>query len=679
MRLHKALYTLRMTKQALSTLMSVKGLFVFLTMIALTSCGIKARIKKADKKYEIGEYYEAGDMYRSSYYRIPYKERKLRARVAFNQGECYRKINYYRAPAAYKNAIRNKYADSIVYLRHAQTLHYGGKYSEAAKQYEIYLEGHPDSREAKSGLLSCQNANKWGSYPSRYKISLVKEFDSKRASTFSPSYIGESANAIVFTSTRNGDTKSNKNSSITGIGGNKLFTTRKNVAGKWEEIETVKGVNDASTNVDQGVASFTADGRSMYFTRAQSVSGHDKGSEICVSERAGGEWSKPTPIALFKDSTISVGHPAISPDGQTLYFVSDAPKGQGGNDIWRASKTDDGWGMVTNLGPSINTACDEMFPTIRHDSTLYFSSAGHAGFGGLDIYKAIPTGELTWQLINMGTPFNSSKDDFGITFAGESENGFFSSNRNDKKGLDKVWAFTLPDLVFALEGKVTDINGDTINNASICLVGNDGTNAKLRTKKDGSFRFKINPNVSYVMLGSSRGFLNQKQELIVKELNDSKTFKVDFTLSPVNRPVTMENVFYEFGKWDITPQSRTSLQGLVKLLNDNQNITIELSAHTDKVGNAKDNKELSEKRAQSVVAFLIESGIEAERLTSVGYGKDQPVVVDKAISKKYNFLKEGQTLDEAFIESLAPDQQEVANQINRRTEFKVLKTTYNLF
>lgn len=279
----------------------------------------------------------------------------------------------------------------------------------------------------------------------------------------------------------------------------------------------------------------------------------------------------------------------------------------------------------------------------------------------------------------MGTPFNSNNDDFGITFAGNSQNGFFSTNRNQKKAYDAIWSFILPEMVFAIEGKVTDTNGEVIADASLRLVGDDGTNTKVQVRRDGTYRIKLNKDARYVMLGLARGFLNQKQELNTHDLKDSKTYKQDFTLAPISKPVTMDNIFYEFGKWDLTPESEAGLKSLVKMLNDNPNITIELSAHTDLVGNEESNIVLSQKRAQSVVNYLIKAGIEAERLTPVGYGETKPVIVDKALKKRYSFLPMDQVLDEAFIMTLPADKQEICNQINRRTEFKVLKTTYKLY
>ena len=279
----------------------------------------------------------------------------------------------------------------------------------------------------------------------------------------------------------------------------------------------------------------------------------------------------------------------------------------------------------------------------------------------------------------MGAPFNSNGDDFGITFASEGEQGFFSSNRGQKRGIDMIYSFVLPEMEFIVEGKVVDNNNTPISDASIRLVGNNGTNTKLQVRRDGTYKIKLQKDTKYVMLGVARGYLNQKQELNTYDLSDSKTYTQDFTLSPISKPVTMDNIFYEFGKWELTPASEAGLASLVKLLNDNPNITIELSAHTDYVGNDAANKELSAKRAQSVVNYLVQHGIERERLTPVGYGEEKPVIADAALNKKYRFIPVEQALTEEFITTLTSEQQEICNQINRRTEFKVLRTTYKLY
>ncbi len=665
------------------------------------SCGVKARIKKADKRYDIGEYYAAGDIYRSTYKQVSVKNKPLRAYVAFRQAECYKHINNPKAASAYQNAIRNRYQDSIVYLHYAQVLHYQGKYADAQKQYQIYLQAHPDNYVAQSGLYACRQINSWKQQSSRYKVSAATTFNTKRASTFAPAFIGDNTDALMFTSNRSSSNKkTTQNSSITGVPVNNLYTVRKNAAGQWEEPELVEGLTGTAASSEEksseeadsgvamsaggketpdiGVCCFSADGKTMYFSYAKPIKGKDQGAQIYKSERASGTWSEPQQVKLFADSTISCGHPSLSYDGDTLYFVSDAPNGYGGKDIYFAEYENGEWVGVTNMGPAINTAGDELFPTIRKDGSLYFASNGHPGYGGLDLFRAVPA-DTTFLLYNLGSPFNSAGDDFAITFAGESENGFFSSNRGQKKGYDQIYQFTLPEMTFTVEGTITDNNGEHLSDAYLRLVGDDGTNTRMQVRRDGTYRLRLKKDAHYVMLATARGYLNQKQQLNTLNLTDSKTYTQDFTLAPISKPVTMNNIFYEFAKWDLTPQSEEGLQSLVKLLQDNPNITIELAAHTDKVGDEKSNKTLSEKRAESVVNYLIAHGIEQERLTAVGYGKDKPVVADKAIHQKYNFIPVGQELNGDFIDTLNHEQQEICNQINRRTEFKVLKTTYKLY
>jgi len=404
-----------------------------------------------------------------------------------------------------------------------------------------------------------------------------------------------------------------------------------------------------------------------------------RGTEILSSNRAGGTWSIPQKIKIFKDSTISVAHPAISPDGITLYFVSDSKKGLGGKDIWKATLEKGECKFIEDLGPEINTPGDEMFPGLRADGTLFFASNGRPGFGGLDIFKATPKKGGGWIVENMGAPINSSSDDFGITFSGNSEKGYFSSNRNELKGNDAIWSFELPELAYGVEGKVVDEKGSPLPDAIIRLVSTSGVNARVQTKKDGTYRIKLDKDMDCIMLAASRGYLNQKNSVSTQGLTDSKIYTVNFQLSAISRPVQLENIFYEFGKWNLTPASENGLQALVKILNDNPNITIELSANTDFIGNNESNKQLSEKRAKSVVDYLISHNIASDRLTSVGNGKDKPVVVDANLAKKYPFLKENDVLDEPFVTKLTPEQQEITNQINRRTEFRVLKTTYKLY
>lgn len=660
---------------------------------SLSACGVSARIKRADRKFAIGEYYAAADMYKQVYRRISSKDRHQRAHVAYHQAECYRILNNTKAASTYKNAIRYHYPDSIVYVHYAQVLQYQGKYKEAIKQYDIYLEEHPSDYVAMAGKYACMQVDEWKKQNSRYKIAPVKEFNAKRSSNFSPAFTSDEADAVVFTSNRQEQQKTNKKkvrtSSVTGMPTFNLYTARKNAAGKWEEIELCEGLyaeqedeeEGTQKNIataEMGACCLSADGRTMYYTYSKPVHGQDLGAQIYTSQRASGEWSEGQALILFQDSSITVGHPSINLTGDTLYFVSDAPGGYGGKDIYMAINQGGTWEDVQNLGPTINTSDDELFPHIRYDGRLYFSSKGHPGYGGLDLFYAIPQ-DTTWTIFNMGAPFNTTADDFGITFEGESENGMFSSNRGQKKGYDLIYSFVLPQMEFNIEGSILNSDGEHLTEATLRLVGNDGTNVKTQIRRDGTYKLKLNKDTRYAMLVTARGFLNEKHIFSTEGLDDSRTYTHHFNLAPISKPVKMSNIFYEFGKWTLTADSETGLNQLVKLLNDNPNITIELAAHTDSVGNNADNMLLSQRRAQSVVDYLIQHGIEKERLTAVGYGEDKPVVVDEALHKQYPYLPKEQVLDAAFINQLTAQQQEVCNSLNRRTEFRVLKTTYNLY
>ena len=646
--------------------------------ILLPGCGIKGLVKKADKRYDIGEYYSAGNLYKRVYSGLTSNEKSQRGRTAFRQAECYRLTNQGRAEQAYMNAIRYNYSDSIVYLHYAQVLQRNGKYAEAAKNYEIFLTKDTASQVAKNGIISCKLVAEWKAVPSKFVVKRSTEFNSRRSTSFSPAFMGTNTDQLVFTSNRPFNKKAiQKSSAITCLPNNDLFESRKNAAGKWAVPEHLDG--GINTINDEGVCSFSTDGKIMFYTQSPYAPDGEKGTDIMMTNRAGGTWSTPQKIKIFNDSTVSVAHPAISPDGQTLYFVSDSKKGHGGKDIWKATIANGECKFIEDLGPEINTLGDEMFPSVRADGTLFFASNGHAGFGGLDIYKATPKKEGGWTVVNMGAPINSSGDDFGITFSGNEQKGFFSSNRNETKGNDAIWSFILPEEAYGIAGKVVDEKGNAIPDAIIRLVSNTGINARVQTKKDGTYRIKLDKDMDCIMLASSRGYLNQKNKVTTQGLKDSKTFTVNFQLSTISKPIEIENIFYEFGKWNLTQASEAGLHVLLKILNDNPNITIEVSANTDFIGNNESNKILSERRAKSVVDYLISKGIPSDRLTSVGNGEEKPVVVDAKLAKRYPFLKENDVLNESFVIKLTPEQQEIANQINRRSEFRVVKTTYKLY
>ncbi len=645
--------------------------------VALASCGADSAMKKGDKFYALGEYYDAATQYKKAYSATPAKERATRGKRALKLADCYRRINYsQRAIAAYNNAIRYNQTDSMTHFYLAQQLMKNGNYKDAAKHFQIVLDSMPGNSRARVGLRSAEMAPQWKEAGSLYTVKRENFFNSRRAD-YSPMLAGDEYDQLYFTSTRN-DVKGDELSGITGTKNGDIFVSTKDEKGKWTKPEGID--SELNSDFDEGVCSFTPDGRTMYLTQCLSDASYPRYATICTSARSDASWGKSTPLEITHDTLSSYAHPAVSPDGEWLYFVSDMPGGVGGLDIWRVRLTTSGVGGVENLGAPINTGGDEMFPTFRPNGDLYFSSDGHPGMGGLDIYIAKPdTVRGGWQIEHPGFPLNSQGDDFGMTFEGLHNRGFFSSNRGDGKGWDHIYSFENPEIVQTVKGWVYEQDGYELPNALVYMVGNDGTNLKLSVKGDGSFTQQINPNVDYVFLGTCKGFLNHKEQLRVEPSDRSEEHVLQFPLASITAPVLIDNIFYDFDKATLRPESTTALDELIKLLNENPNVTIELSAHCDYRGPEAYNKLLSQRRAESVVAYLTEHGIAADRLSPVGYGKEKPKTIKKKLTEKLTFLKEGDVLTEEFIKKLPEEQQEICNQLNRRTEFIVLRTTYGMF
>lgn len=645
-------------------------------ILLLHSCGWENSIKKGNQSYALGEYYDAAKYYKKAYSNIPSKERKKRGETAFKMAECYRLINYsVRAKGGYMNAIRYKYPDSIAYFYLAESERKSGDYKSAIKNYETYLVHKIGNKLAENGIKSCTLAPEWKKNPTRYIVKKSTIFNSNRCD-YSPMYAGKETDQIYFTSTRD-KAKGNNLNGITGMKSADVFMSRKNEKKVWQQPEPLE--TEVNSEFEDGACCFTADGKTMYFTRCRFDQNLPAYAEIYVSQRTGANWGAPQKCVITKDSLSSYAHPAISPDGHYLYFTSDMPGGYGGKDIWRVPVSNSGFGAVENLGEDINTPGDEMFPTFKENGELYFSSDGHPGMGGLDLFRAYQDKEGKWSVENLRYPMNSAGDDFGMTFESGFQKGFFTSNRGDARGWDHIYTFELPELVHTVTGWVYDKEGEALPEAIVSIVGKDGTNIKISVKGDGSFTQKVERGQSYVMLASCRGYLNFKQELKTDTISQNKEYELDFPLASITRPVLIENIFYEFNKATLTEESTKALNELIKMLNDNPNVTIELSAHCDYKGSDEYNQRLSQRRAESVVDFLINGGIAKDRLTAKGYGKEQPKVINKRLAQKLTFLKEGDVLTEEFILKLTKEQQEICNSLNRRTEFKVVRTTYNLY
>lgn len=652
-------------------------LMAFLAVVLmLHSCAADNAMRKGEKFLAIGEYHDAAEQFKKAYTKTPTKERQLRGQRALKMAHCYRHISStQKAISAYRNALRYNVATLDDRLDYARLLLKNGEYKRALTEFELLNDSMPNNVLVRNGLLSAKMAPKWKEQGSDYTVKKMTEFNSRRAD-YCPVLAGDQWDRLYFSSTRN-DALGDELSGITGAKPGDIFFSDKDDKGKWSKPQTIEsGLN---TEYDEGACCLSPDGSTMYLTQCLSDASYPRFAQIVTAQRSDASWGKTTPLIITNDTLSAYAHPAVSPDGEWLYFVSDMPGGKGGLDIWRMRLTANGPVGVENLGEPINTPGDEMFPTFRPNGDFYFSSDGHPGFGGLDIFIATVGEDGKYHLSHPGYPLNSQGDDFGMTFQGQLNQGFFSSNRGDGRGWDHIYSFYNPEIVQTIRGWIYEQDGYELTAGEARIVGTDGTNLRLGVRGDGSFEYVVKPGVDYIILAMCDGFLNHKEEIHVDSVKESKVYDLQFPLASISAPVLIDNIFYAFDKATLLPESKNALDSLILMLNENPNITIELSAHTDYRGAEDYNKKLSQKRAESVVKYLINHGIAADRLTAVGYGEEKPKTIRRKVAERYPWLKENDVLTEEFILKLKPEQQETANALNRRTEFKVLRTTYNMF
>lgn len=646
---------------------------IFLLPVEGSAQRKKDQTAKAREAYEAGEYIMAIDLFKDAYNKV--SDRSVKNELTFLIAECYRITNQpERAELRYKQAIQREYPNPIIYLRYADALRMDEAYEDALEQYRRYKELVPDDPRGEEGISSCELALEWMENPTNYEVENMKYFNSRQMD-YSPFYASGDYQLVYFTSSREGSTGNDIHGG-TGENFTDIFQSRMDRKGKWSvPVPLDENIN---TEFEDGTPVLNEDYSTLYFTRCKVNKNKNFGCQIYTSNRAGDTWTEAKALTLADDSIV-VAHPAITPDEQTLYFVSDMPGGVGGKDIWKVTRSGTGgeWSSPENM-EALNTVDDEMFPYVHPDGSVYFASNGRIGMGGLDIYKATQQDDESWVIENMKYPINSPADDFGIVFEKESERGFFSSTRKGR-GNDEIYMFALPPLKFNVIGEVRDDKTDApLVSATVKSIGSDGITVEATTGGEGEFRFMLKPNTDYVFVASKTGYLNGKERETTKGRDKSTDIRTTIYLSNIRETIELSNsnVFYDFAKWDLRPEAMVSLDRLIETLNDNPTVTIELMAHTDSRDSEEFNLDLSQKRAQSVVDYLIERGIDPARLSAKGYGESQPKTVTARIHESYPFLPEGTVLGEAFIETLPVTQQEEAHQLNRRTEFRVLRTDY---
>ncbi len=646
-----------------------------IVLFSLLACSSSNPLGKGLDLYETGEYEKAIVSLERTYKRV--RNRYYRGEISFYLAQSYSKINQpRRAAALYGRALNFGYSDRDTELYQAQQLHKIGNYEEAIEHYNNYLEKVSDNVLAWNGLSASKKALEEAEVTTAYKVNPLRAVNS-RNSDYSPYIAADDLGMIFFSSMRPQTGRRPKVSRITGQGPSQIYTSIQDSRGDWLEPEVLFEM-DAADSHEDGTITITGDGNTAYFTRCSYDGEEIRGTKIWTSRRAGGNWSEPSPVDLGVDSLI-YAHPAVSSEGNILYFVSDRPGGFGGLDLWKSESLGDGWSTPVNLGPDINTPGDEMFPYYREDGTLYFSSNGLPGYGGLDIFKAVKVqnedsdADERWEVSNLGRPINSSSDDFGITFLGGRESGYFSSSRDNARGYDNIYSFTLPSINVVVSGKIALSDKESITeDTKVRIIGTDGTNLRVNIESSGAFNIMLSPDNEYAILASAPGYLNHRERINTHGLSENHQYNLNIELSSASRPLIFENLQFASGSSDLSSSSLQELDRLADMLKANPLVRIDITAHTDSRGNYTDLLVLSQKRAENVLNYLTEKGVAAENLSARGMAGDQLLKVSESLARRYNYLKEGSVLNEATIQQLSPNYQELARNLNNRVEFSIL-------
>lgn len=568
--------------------------------------------------------------------------------------ESYRKINDLKnAEEAFSKAVQLPEAQPIHKLHYAQILMRNGKYEQAKIYLDQYLAAVPSDASAGKLRMSCDSVAAWMQDSMLYTIQPSPLNTGQ--SNFSPVYYND---GVVFASDRN---SKGKTYAWTGRPFLEMFYAKGNTEKGFSSPVGLEG--DVNGIYHDGPATFTSKGDTIYFTRNNYVKRKVKEStqeevnlKIYEAVKKDTSWKNLTDFA-YNSNDYSTGHPTLSHDGNTMYFVSDMPGGLGGTDIYKTQKVNGQWSKPENMGPAVNTPYNEMFPAIWKDTVLYFSSEGHYNFGGLDIFKSVNRNSAWASASNAGYPLNSSYDDFGVAINDSGTAGLFSSNRNTANTTqDNIYNFVINDLRFTLEGiAIEKYSQLPIEGVRVELLN---TKTKMKeisiTDSTGKFNFKLDPESDFTVVGVKDDYFTNTEAVstVGKKQSESMYVKLKLEMERivVNKPIVLENIYYDLDKYEIRPDAMAGLDKLVGIMNDNPGIKIELSSHTDSRADDRYNSTLSQKRAESAVNYIVAHGISSSRITAKGYGEQQLV----------NDCSNGVQCSEE------------QHQQNRRTEFKVV-------
>jgi peptidoglycan-associated lipoprotein len=642
--------------------------------------------KGADEAFERKMYTVAAERYKKAFNKVK-KKSEERDRITYRMAECYRLTgNYKRAEATYKRVFRSEFPKKTpeIYLNYAEVLKMNKKYTEAIENYNLYTEKVPDDPRGVAGAETATMIEEWLKNPSKYELTALKKVNS-RESDFAASWASPNFNEIIFTSTRDGATGKEKDGWLD-QNFSDLFISKLDRKNEWSTPVLLDKAEIINTKASEGAPFMNSTFNKLYFTRCDNYEKRKSGCQIYVATRSGRDYGKPTPVLISGVDTLDIiGHPTLSENEMILYFSAERKGGFGGKDIWvslREKKTDP-FNRPLNIGPIVNSKGDEIFPFLRNDTTLYFASNGHGGMGGLDIFvTTIDTGGVWGTPRNLKYPVNSTNDDFAITFHPTEERGFFSSNRDNPKGIDNLYYFMEPPVLFTIAGTVKDEKTlQFVESATIQLIGTDGMTLSTRTNDKGYYLFgnsQINKNTTYEIIVDKENYFTKSGVETTVGVEFSRDFVKDFMIDPIpQKPIALPDILYDLARWELKTQYEDSLQGLITTLQLNPTIVVELASHTDNRDTEEKNDILSQRRAQSVVDFLILRGIDPDRLVAKGYGERVPRELDQTIKVNGYSFEQGTLLDETYINALPSNEiKEAAHQLNRRTEFRVLSKDF---
>ncbi|MDA0303932.1 MAG: OmpA family protein [Bacteroidetes bacterium] len=628
---------------------------------------------EADAAYARGGFYVSAQEYIKAYAKV--KEIDEKGRIAFMIGESFRMLM---DPGAteewYDKAIGLRYGEKHpeVYLNYGEAMMAQQKFDDAIEWYMAYQENGGDQSVAEQKIVAADNdALALDEPPSRYRVENLLLLNSD-AYDYGAGFSSDKGDQVVFASSRESSTGSGEDP-ITGESFMDLFQSEQDKKGRWSTPEPLN--NTINTASNEGTVTFDKKYKKVYFTRCISDDENSFACDVYRADVMGNRYGPAEVVELIdRDANDSsqVGHPAFTVDNDFLMFVSDMPGGFGGKDLWYVSydSKEDAFGSPVNFGPNVNTAGDEMFPNMRYDGALVYSSTGNGGMGGLDVFQATPgKGSMKFEkAVAMPYPINSSSDDHSLIYADNEDRGIFTSSRPGGKGKDDLYSFSLPEMEFCYRANVYDYDTGIPLMADLIVSGSKGGSWSLTADADGSISLcdkEIKGSTTYDVDVKFEGYIGTGDRFSTVGMTESTTFAREYFLKEVvlDEEYAMPLVLYAFNESalliDDIVNSSDSLNYLLDIMERNASFVIQLESHTDSRGKDDYNMNLSQERAQTCVNYLVSRGIASDRLVAVGKGETMLLVSDSEVNQM-----------------ASEEEKERGHQANRRTVFRILRFDY---